>query len=383
MRFSNNDKMISIKAKRPWPEAGILFTILIGGERGNVGLDSQAEVLADLEPLRHSMNVPGTKVVLSLGGGGVRMFAHAAVFDFLEKLEVTERISEVWGSSGGAIMGCLFAMGMSAGEMKDIAGVAGKGGIVRHLPSYFSLAKRLFKDVFGFSKHSASLQVFRDYQKQLEDFLLKVMGKGWRTQKKFFCTAFNLDTQDNEVLSSQAVHGFYGEDKVYQVDTLDAVMASSAVPVLFAPRVIRGEGYERRYMDGALIEDIPTQSVYKKWVRDKELGLDDSRRLLLITVTLQPSAFISLDMMKSSKFRRLPGFEHVVTSLHCAEYMREASTRANKKMLQQDPSVELWDLNITVPNGGMLSIDLIPGVMQAAADSVPLEFRRIRGEMLF
>ena len=29
--------------------------------------------------------------------------AHAVVFDFLEKLGVSERISEVWGASGGAI----------------------------------------------------------------------------------------------------------------------------------------------------------------------------------------------------------------------------------------------------------------------------------------
>lgn len=310
------------------------------------------------------------------------MFAHAAVFDFLGKLGVSERISEVWGSSGGAIMGSLFAMGMSPEEMKGIAGVAFKGKIVRHLPGYLSLAKRMFLDLLGLSKQSASLQIFRDYQRQLEDFLSKVL-EGRRFQRRFFCTAFNLETQENEVLGSEPAHDFYGADKVYRTDVLDAVMASSAIPVLFEPRVIRGEGVERRYIDGALIEDVPTQSVYKKWIRDKEFGVEKSRQLLLITVTLQPSAFVSTNLLQSSRFRRLPGFEHVVMSLNCAEYMRKAATKANKKMLRQDPNVELWDLNITVPNGGMLSLDLIPGVMEAAEASVPMEFRRIGAEMIF
>ncbi len=347
-----------------------------------MGIHSEGDGLADFDPLRHSLRQPDTKVVLSLGGGGVRMFAHAAVFDFLDKLGVTERITEVWGSSGGAIMGSLFAMGMGAEEMKGIAGVAFKGGIVRYLPSAFSLVKRMFQDLFGFSKRSASLQVFRDYQNQLEEFLVKSY-QGRRFQKKFFCTAFNLDTQENEVLGVDPVHDLYGADKVYQAEVLDAVMASSAVPVLFEPRTVRGREGERRYIDGALIEDVPTQSVYKKWIRDKEFGLEPCRHLLLITVTLEPSAFLSMNMLQNSRLRRIPGVEHIVMSLKCAEYMRKAATKANKKLLRQDPDVELWDLSITVPNGGMLSLDLIPGVMEAAEVSVPMEFRRIGAEMIF
>lgn len=338
--------------------------------------------IAGFAPLCQSVRQPDTKVVLSLGGGGVRMFAHAVVFDFLDKLGMSERVSEVWGASGGAIMGSLFAMGMSAEEMKGIAGVAFKGGIVGYLPGYLSLAKRIFLDLFGLSKQSASLQVFRDYQKQLEEFLVKAYA-GRRSRKRFFCTAFNLETQENEVLGSEPVHDLYGTDKVYQTEVLDAVMASSAIPVLFEPRAIRLVEGERRYIDGALIEDVPTQSVYKKWIRDKEFGLESSRHLLLITVTLEPSAFLSMNMLQNSRFRKLPGVEHIVMSLKCAEYMRKAATKANKKLLRQDPNVELWDLSITVPNGGMLSLDLIPGVMEAAEASVPLEFRRIGAEMIF
>lgn len=347
-----------------------------------MGSDSVASGVASFEPLRHSLNQPETKAVLSLGGGGVRMFAHAAVFEFLEKMGVADRITEVWGASGGAIMGSLFAMGMGAEEMKSIAGVAFKGGIVRYLPGYLSLAKRMLTDLFGLSKQSASLQVFRDYQKQLQDFLIKVM-EGRSFQKKFFCTAFNLETEENEVLCGEPVGDFYGSDKVYHAAILDAVMASSAVPVLFEPITIRVEDEEKRYIDGALVEDVPTQSVYKKWLRDKECGLEKSRHLLLISVNLQPSSFVSINLLQNSRVRRLPGFEHLVMSLNCAEYLRKATTKANMKMLQQDPNVELWNLNITVPSGGMLNLDLIPSVVEAAETCVPLEFQRIGADMIF
>ncbi len=78
---------------------------------------------------------------------------------------VSERISEVWGASGGAIMGSLFAMGMSAEEMKGIAGVAFKGGIVGYLPGYLSIAKRMFMDLWSRCK-PVKLSVYARYTRR-------------------------------------------------------------------------------------------------------------------------------------------------------------------------------------------------------------------------
>ncbi|MCE9624782.1 MAG: patatin-like phospholipase family protein, partial [Deltaproteobacteria bacterium] len=64
--------------------------------------------------------MPNTKVVLALGGGGVRMFAHAVVFEFLEKIGVSQYLSEVWGASGGALMAFAYSLGLTPKEMKEI-----------------------------------------------------------------------------------------------------------------------------------------------------------------------------------------------------------------------------------------------------------------------
>jgi len=333
-------------------------------------------------PLFQSLSLPNTKVVLALGGGGVRMFAHAVVFEFLEKIGVSRYLSEVWGASGGALMAFAYSLGLTPEEMKEIGTVAFKGEIVPQIPSYITLIKRMLVDIFGSSKESASLQVFREYQRRLEKFLRKlVVGKEQKC--KFFCTGFNLETQENDVLSSEPAYDCFGTDKVYQVDAIDAVMASSAVPILFEPRTISDKFGTRKYIDGALIEDVPTQSVYKKWIHDKEIGLEKSRFLVMIAVNLYPSSFDSTNLLGNSRLRRFPGFDHIAMSLNCAEFMRQAATKAQKKLLQQDPNVELWDLNITIPNGSLLSLDLIPRVLEVADEVVPLEFRKICEKLIF
>jgi len=347
-----------------------------------VGIEKQDFDRDYFAPLFQSLSLPNTKVVLALGGGGVRMFAHAVVFEFLEKIGVSQYLSEVWGASGGALMAFAYSLGLTPDEMKKIGAVAFNGEIVPQMPSYMTLIKRIFVDIFSSSKESASLQVFREYQRRLEKYLRKLASE--RSQRcKFFCTGFNLETQENDVLSSEVASDCFGTDKVYQVDNIDAVMASSAVPILFEPRTISDKFGTRTYIDAALIEDVPTQSVYKKWIHDKELGIEKSRFLVMIAVNLYPSSFDSTNLLGNSRLRRLPGFEHVMMSLNCAEFMRQAATKAQKKLLQQDPNVELWDLNITIPNGSLLSLDLIPRVLEVADEAVPLEFRKICEKLIY
>ena len=56
---------------------------------------------------------PDARVVLSLGSGGLKLFAHATALRLFETLGVDEHFSEVWGSSAGAMAGLLYAQGLS------------------------------------------------------------------------------------------------------------------------------------------------------------------------------------------------------------------------------------------------------------------------------
>ncbi len=339
--------------------------------------------LERFRPLLRSIRQKDTKVVLALGGGGVRMFAHAVVLDFLEKIGAVDYVSEIWGASGGAIIGYCYSRGMTPKQIQEIGTIAFKGEIVPYLPGYLTFLKRIFIDIFSKSKESASLQVFRAYQRGLRLYLDKQPHE-LKRKLKFYCTAFNLETQENDILSPDAAqHDPNAQERIFRIDGIDSVMASSAFPVLFEPVAIEDEFGPRRYIDGGLIEDVPTQSVYKKWLREKELGTDTSRNLLVIAVNLYPSSLVAPNVLQSKRLKMLPGYHHVLMSLNCAEYMRESATKAQKKMLRGDPNVDLWDINLTVPSGSLLNLDLIPRALETAETAVPEEFLRIIDKLIF
>jgi NTE family protein len=57
---------------------------------------------------------------LALGGGGVRGFAHIRVLELLDEMEL--RPSVIAGSSIGAVIGALYASGMSGKSIRELAG---------------------------------------------------------------------------------------------------------------------------------------------------------------------------------------------------------------------------------------------------------------------
>jgi len=60
-------------------------------------------------------------VVVSFGGGGFRLFGATTVLKALDKLvQDRSQIGEVWGSSGGALLGYVYAMGFSADTLEEL-----------------------------------------------------------------------------------------------------------------------------------------------------------------------------------------------------------------------------------------------------------------------
>jgi len=334
------------------------------------------------EPLRQALIQDNTKVVVALGGGGVKMFAHATVFQFLENLGVEKNISEIWGASGGAILGFIYSMGFKPEEIREYGLTAFRGDVIPFIPTGFSIFKKIMKDMVWPSKRAASSRLFQDYQAALIRFIGKI-AEGRKQQHKFFATAYNVDTQENDILTEETVLDLQYPDKIYHVSNLDAVAASSSVPILFHPKVIEDEYGKRTYIDGAMVEDVPTASVYKKWMRDKELGLESRRQLLVIAVNLYPNLFLSINALDHWMIKRIPGYENLVMSMKCANYMHTARTKAQKRLLREDPNVELWDINLTIPGGSFLSLDLIPKVFEISEEFVPKQFAEINDRLLF
>jgi NTE family protein len=183
------------------------------------------------------------KIGVALGGGGVRGLAHVPVLQVLDDLGI--RPAVIAGASMGAIVGALYASGLSAREIRE--------GVERHV---------ILKD-----------DKWRDVIEKKEDLLKWVSAF-----KKSFTRSGLINAQGllqhlfNEIKVScfeelglpllvVAADFWTGEQVIFEKgDLMSAVLASMAVPGVFAPVEIDG----RVLIDGGVVNLVPYDLVMER-----------------------------------------------------------------------------------------------------------------------
>lgn len=194
---------------------------------------------------------PGVVVVLA--GGGAKGFAHLAVLRRLERDQVP--IARIVGTSMGAVVGGLYASGMSVSEIIAVM----EGTDVAHtvldtversaLSAEDRAYQREYPSALEFGVRDGAAVVQRglsDGQRFLA--LLQRLTARWPTQMHF----------DDLRIPFRAVATRYsdGAQQVFDHGSLAlAIRASMAAPAVFAP--IRVDGV--LYVDGGLVANIPVQ----------------------------------------------------------------------------------------------------------------------------
>ncbi len=154
-------------------------------------------------------------VALVLSGGAARGFAHVGVLQALEEREV--RVDAIAGTSMGAILGALYASGMDAGEIFDLADRAS------------------WRDVIDLSLGSGVLKGDR-----LHEFLAELLPDRFEDLDR----PLAVTTTDVE----------HGEERILMRGSLvDAVRASASFPGAFEPVTWHG----RTLADGGIVNNLP------------------------------------------------------------------------------------------------------------------------------
>ncbi len=164
------------------------------------------------------------KIILVLGGGGARGFAHVGVLKVLKEENVP--VDMVVGTSMGALVGSLFCSGV---EIEDIEKIA---ETVRWTDISNLGATSLFKMILSEKLLST---------KKMEQFISDKIGDKYFFQLDipFACVATDIKTGEKIIFKEGPV--------------ASAARASATIPGLFAP-----VEYRQRYLvDGGLVENIP------------------------------------------------------------------------------------------------------------------------------
>jgi NTE family protein len=169
---------------------------------------------------------PNKKIGLALSGGGARGLAHIGVLKTLEEAKIP--VDFIAGTSMGAIIGACFAHGMSPAEI-EIAAIK------------YSDIRRLIRMVDMAGGRRGLLA-----------------GNHVRT---FLSNLIGTDTDFNQLRFPMAICAVdieRGSETVFtQGNVLDAVMASIAVPGIFAPQQVN----QRQLVDGGVMNNLPVDHV--------------------------------------------------------------------------------------------------------------------------
>jgi len=198
--------------------------------------------------------LPATpQVVVVLAGGGAKGFAHLAVLRRLERDKVP--IARIVGTSMGAVVGGLYASGLSIDEIERVVGSLDPAKVALdqldrlELPQRARAYQRQYPIELEFGVRDGALSFARGVSDG-QHFLALL-------QQLTAHVPAGLSFNDLKI-PFRAVATRYrdGEQRVFERGTLHlAIRASMAAPAVFAPVEIDGE----TYVDGGLVANLPVE----------------------------------------------------------------------------------------------------------------------------
>lgn len=311
--------------------------------------------------LRRLCADPQSRVVLSLGSGGLKLFAHATAIRLFETLGMAEHFAEIWGSSAGAMAGLLYAQGLSPHAIEQMGYDLYTGRVDLALrPSKLQFLRHLVRDALLPSLGTAGAG-FVDCADGLSRMLERYCG-ALEPRVPFYAIAFNLLDCRPEVLSPGAVPAHLA-DLLVQTEARAAALASSSVPLLFVPRTVRRGKRDAHYIDGSTTEDVPLHSIVRKWDLDRAAGVESREKLVIVYVKLTGG----LETYRSHPGRI--GKLRLMQTVAAAGI--ETMHRRDLEILRGRPDVRLIGLELTDSSPDFFETRRIAEFMRAAKECFP------------
>jgi NTE family protein len=212
------------------------------------------------------------KIGIALGGGAARGIAHIGVLEVLEKEGIS--IDVVAGTSAGAVVGVLYASGMSPVKMKEMV-------------NGFDWNKRC--NLMDFSLPKAGLIPGNRLMKEIEELMGGDLNFD-ELKKPFGCVACDLMTGEEVIMTTGSA--------------AEAVRASIAMPIIFQPIKYNG----RYLFDGGLVNQVPV-SLVKAMGADYVIAVNVGPRF---TPKIQTRAG---ELMDAGKENRPPNIINIILKL--------------------------------------------------------------------
>jgi NTE family protein len=201
------------------------------------------------------------RVGLVLGGGGARGAAHIGVLKELERQRIP--VDVITGTSMGAIVGGLYASGMTAAELEELVGSLDWAGALTDKPDREDLSFRRKQD-------DAEFPIDFELGVRGTDLVLpKGVIQGQKLDlllRELTIKTSQIDDFDDLPIPFRAIASDIERGEAYVIgkgDLARAIRASMSVPGVFAP--VRLD--DRLLVDGGIVGNLPVDVI-------QDLGVD-------------------------------------------------------------------------------------------------------------
>jgi len=219
------------------------------------------------------------KIYLALSGGGLALVCHIAVIRFIEEFDID--VERVYGTSAGALIGGMYAAGMSSEQMQESVlrlknpdDLFGRGS--RHF-----LYRAIKSEFFNREFRSAGIYDGKRLESYIEEELVRSLGRVpslGELALPFSAVTFNLGSGQNTD-TGLSVKQVFSNERTPEISLKDAVVASISIPGIFPPKKIGGY----YYIDGGVVEHLPIVTAYEDWLGSKRFF---RRNVVILAVNL-------------------------------------------------------------------------------------------------
>jgi NTE family protein len=220
--------------------------------------------------LYHCLNKP--RIALALSGGGARGLAQIGVLEVFEKHQIP--IHAIAGTSMGAIIGGLYAIGYSAQDLDSLARQIEWNQIIQDTPPRQSLfmsekAERS-RHLFQLRFHGFSVDIQNAFTSgmRFNQLLTQLIWKApYPVSMDFDQLIIPFHAVSSDLLTGQKVI-------ISEGSLVEALRASMAIPLLFTP-VKRNSAW---LVDGGLVQNLPVEEA-RNMGSDLVIAVDTSAKL--------------------------------------------------------------------------------------------------------
>ena len=312
---------------------------------------------------------PEARVVLSLGGGGLRSHAIPSILKIIDFLDVREHIDELWGCSGGAMIGGYYSYGVPPLFIENIC-----YDFYNERHEDFVLKGSIFKTLKTFIKESEG--------KNLNEFigmvkLQKILQRAFNhkiseahqnksSQLKeipFFALVSTPFQKEMIALTEERYISSKCTSFLKPAQPFESISASSSIPLIMEPIIKNYSDGKYYFFDGALSEEIPLTLPLKKFNLEKNESNKKKLKIFYVNLNsrLRESKTISNFFSKQS-------LTFIYKHLLLIDKSLDQKIEKSISSLQSNPDVEIIGLDLVLNKNAFLDTKEIPYIIRNGRD---------------